>query len=658
MASARNRRSDAESVIWPQVLLVVAVVALTLIGFVMIYSASQVTILSEAATNYYADTEAGQYLRDTISYSDYIAQQNPSAKLISQFIYSLAGIFIAVAIWFMLPRSGWKGAVVKGYWGVCVALLVITFLFGTAALGAQRWIVIGPLSLQPSEFAKIAIVLMAANLMDDLNEGDEFNSVMIRAALYVAAPTLFLLFTQSDLGTTIIIFVGVYAVLWFGGAPGKLMLAIAGVAVLAVIAIVLFGSGYRQDRFVVYNPWNDGEGGRGNGYQTIHSFYAFAEGGLFGVGLGNSSEKYDYLPEAETDFVFSIIGEEFGMLGALVVIALFCCILFAGMRLVPAAGIPYKAFEAAGFNRNHPLTLPKAIMKIQRSTKLARKWFSEVHPDCVVGFGGYVCIPVARAAEQCGIPVVVHEQNSVMGMANKYLARRARAVCLTYDHAARALSDKSHVVLTGNPVRASVFAATRAEGRAAFGVPEDARMLLVTGGSLGARHLNAAIVQRKDMLLGYPDLHIVHVTGPKELDSVTEQLALTDEQAKRWRLMGYTDQMGLAMAAADAIVSRAGATSLAEISARHIPALLVPFPYATEDHQTMNARACVEAGAAFLVADADVEGAQFTDYLKTLVEDETARQRMSAAAAAAKTRDAAGLLADVVLKACESKSAQ
>ena len=297
-------------------------------------------------------------------------------------------------------------------------------------------------------------------------------------------------------------------------------------------------------------------------------------------------------------------------------------------------------------------------MKIQRSTKLARKWFSEVHPDCVVGFGGYVCIPVARAAEQCGIPVVVHEQNSVMGMANKYLARRARAVCLTYDHAARALSDKSHVVLTGNPVRASVFAATRAEGRAAFGVPEDARMLLVTGGSLGARHLNAAIVQRKDMLLGYPDLHIVHVTGPKELDSVTGQLALTDEQAKRWHLMGYTDQMGLAMAAADAIVSRAGATSLAEISARHIPALLVPFPYATEDHQTMNARACVEAGAAFLVADADVEGAQFTDYLKTLVEDEKARQRMSAAAAAAKTRDAAGLLADVVLKACESKSAQ
>ena len=336
-------------------------------------------------------------------------------------------------------------------------------------------------------------------------------------------------------------------------------------------------------------------------------------------------------------------------------------VLFAGTpggiesRLVPAAGIPYKAFEAAGFNRNHPLTLPKAIMKIQRSTKLARKWFSEVHPDCVVGFGGYVCIPVARAAEQCGIPVVVHEQNSVMGMANKYLARRARAVCLTYDHAARALSDKSHVVLTGNPVRASVFAATRAEGRAAFGVPEDARMLLVTGGSLGARHLNAAIVQRKDMLLGYPDLHIVHVTGPKELDSVTEQLALTDEQAKRWRLMGYTDQMGLAMAAADAIVSRAGATSLAEISARHIPALLVPFPYATADHQTTNAKAYVERGAALMIADADVESDEFATLVFDLVSSETLRDSMRKAAATFETQDAAAKLADVVLAAAKTR---
>ena len=121
-----------------------------------------------------------------------------------------------------------------------------------------------------------------------------------------------------------------------------------------------------------------------------------------------------------------------------------CEVRFAGTptgveaRLVREAGIPFTPFEAQGFNRNHPLTLPKAVLTIQKSTTLARRWFDEIQPDAVVGFGGYVCIPVARAAEQRGIPVVVHEQNSVMGMANKYLAKRAAAVCLTYEHASRA----------------------------------------------------------------------------------------------------------------------------------------------------------------------------------------------------------------------------
>ena len=326
-------------------------------------------------------------------------------------------------------------------------------------------------------------------------------------------------------------------------------------------------------------------------------------------------------------------------------------------RLVEQAGIPFTPFEAQVFDRAHLLTLPKALAKIQKSTKLARAWFDEVRPDVVVGFGGYVCIPVARAAEQRGIPVVVHEQNSVMGMANKYLAKRAAAVCLTYERAAEALSGdaRSRATVTGNPVRRSVFDATRAEGRAVFGVPEDALMLLVTGGSLGARHLNQAVVARKELLLSHPNLHVVHVTGPKELDAVTEALSLSPDEARHWHLHGFTDRMGAAMAAADAIVSRAGATSLAEISARALPALLVPFPHATEDHQTMNARACVGAGAAFMVADADVEGPEFERHLLSLVGDEGVRERMAAAARAQKTRDAAALLADAVAKAAGAR---
>lgn len=149
------------------------------------------------------------------------------------------------------------------------------------------------------------------------------------------APIAFLYETQSDLGTTIIIFIGILSVMWLGEVSMRSILLLLGVAfVLALVAT--FGTGYRTDRLVVYNPWGDGENGYGDGYQTIHSFYAFAEGGIFGVGLGNSREKFDYLPEAETDFVFSIIGEELGMIGALLVIALFLALLFAGLRIARA----------------------------------------------------------------------------------------------------------------------------------------------------------------------------------------------------------------------------------------------------------------------------------------------------------------------------------
>lgn len=334
-----------------------------------------------------------------------------------------------------------------------------------------------------------------------------------------------------------------------------------------------------------------------------------------------------------------------------------CDVRFAGTpqgveaRLVAEAGIPFTPFEAAGFNRNHPLTLPKAVAKIQRSTGRAKAWLAELGADVVVGFGGYVCIPVGRAAEKLGVPVVVHEQNSVMGMANKYLAKRAAAVCVTYAQSAPEGVDAARVHVTGNPVRRSVITSSRAEGRAMLGIPDGALMLLVFGGSLGARHLNEGIALMRDELLARDDVRVVHITGPKELDAVREALALAPAEAERWQLMGYQDRMGETLAAADVIVSRAGATSLAEISARAIPALLVPFPHATEDHQTTNARAYVDAGCALMMADAEVGTEAFRDQVRALLDDAALRASMAEAARAQETADAAAKLADVVLAA-------
>ena len=317
---------------------------------------------------------------------------------------------------------------------------------------------------------------------------------------------------------------------------------------------------------------------------------------------------------------------------------------------VKAAGIPFTPFEAEGFKRSHPMTIPHALRVDSKSTTAARKWFQEIKPDVVVGFGGYVTIPVGRAAFKLDIPLVVHEQNSVMGMTNKYLGKHAQSVCLTYEHAASGVADQSKVLVTGCPVRSSVFSSTREEGRSMLGIPQDARMLLVTGGSLGARHLNQALCAMKETLLAYDDLYVVHVTGPKEYDAVAEGLSLTPDEEKRWQLFGYTNEMPACMAATDMIVSRAGASSLAEISALGIPALLVPFPFAAEDHQTTNARSYVEAGCAHMIADAEVETPEFVRLVCELVEDADMRASMTAAARAQKTANAAEVLADEVMR--------
>lgn len=320
-------------------------------------------------------------------------------------------------------------------------------------------------------------------------------------------------------------------------------------------------------------------------------------------------------------------------------------------RLVKEANLPFTPFEAKGFNRNHPKTIFSAVRIIIKSTKLACAWFEEIKPDVVVAFGGYVCIPVGRAAKKMGVPLVVHEQNSVMGMANKYLAKTARAVALTYEVAGAPVADKEKLVVTGNPVRSSVLTSTREEGRSMLGIPEEASMLLVFGGSLGARHLNAAISSMKKDLLAIDNLYVVHITGPKELEAVEAVLALTEEEKKRYLVMGYQNRMGETMAACDMVVSRAGATSLAEISARCIPAILVPFPFATADHQTTNARSYVQAGAAWMMADDMVETPEFKELVLTFVDDEKARLKMSEAARGLETGNAASKLADVVLNA-------
>ena len=298
-------------ILGPRILLLLSVFALLLIGLVMVYSAGSIEAISLGNA--------------------------PTSYVVKQLAYGLVGCVAAFVLWRFFPYHVWAGKAVWVIWALAVMLLLATAAFGTEVLGAKRWLnIIGDYGIQPSEFAKIAFVLMMARILFDFRNGAlAVKDLFIQVGLLIVLPLFFLYRAQSDLGTTMICAVGILAVLWVGEVPLKAIAVIMG---LGVVFVVLASTvGYRQDRFLFLNPWDDGSNGYDKGYQLIHSFYAFSEGGLFGVGLGNSREKFLYLPEAETDFIFSIIGEELGMIGALAVIALFLVLLYAGIRIAQSA---------------------------------------------------------------------------------------------------------------------------------------------------------------------------------------------------------------------------------------------------------------------------------------------------------------------------------
>lgn len=328
--------------------------------------------------------------------------------------------------------------------------------------------------------------------------------------------------------------------------------------------------------------------------------------------------------------------------------------------LVPQAGFGLTSLDVTGFDRSRPWTLISALVRMRKAERTLGRHFAEVgRPDVSVGFGAYIELPLMRWCAKNDIPVVLHEQNSVPGLANKTSAAKATKVCVSLPVAIDAFKDRvgpsTQIVVTGNPVRRSVIDASREAGRAAFGIEDDQMMLLVFGGSLGARHLNEGMVALKDELLSRPDVRVVHSTGKELFDEVTSSLLLDDEQAKRWQVRPYIDNMGEALAAADLVLSRAGASSIAEIAALAVPSMLVPYPLATADHQTTNARYLVDAGAAVMIADDDIDSPAFAQQLLGLVDDEGRREQMRASARGLAQDQAASTLADQVELAAQGR---
>ncbi len=306
----------------------------------------------------------------------------------------------------------------------------------------------------------------------------------------------------------------------------------------------------------------------------------------------------------------------------------------AEAELVPAAGYPLDTLRVEGISRSNPLKAARAAARAAAAVRASRRILAGRRADAVLGAGGYVAGPVGLAAVLRGVPLVLAEADSHLGLANRMLAPRARRVCLAFPIAGR---DGERYRVTGRPVPPTVT--DRAGARARFGIGAGETCVLVFGSSLGARTLNRAA---PEAFAGAP-YRILHVAGTRDF----AELRPPDE---RYVLLEYLTPFGGALAAADLAVARAGG-SVFELAQYGLPAVLIPYPHATGNHQTANARWMAERGAAVVLPDAELTPQRLRAEVDALIGDPERREAMARASAALARPDAARAIAAELLEA-------
>jgi UDP-N-acetylglucosamine--N-acetylmuramyl-(pentapeptide) pyrophosphoryl-undecaprenol N-acetylglucosamine transferase len=325
--------------------------------------------------------------------------------------------------------------------------------------------------------------------------------------------------------------------------------------------------------------------------------------------------------------------------------------------LVPAAGYEIDYLRVSGLDRRNPVKAVAAAWRAGRAVGAARRLLSARRANVVVGGGGYVAGPAGLAAVRMGLPLVLTEADSHLGLANRLLARRARRVCLAFPIPGR---DGSPYLVTGRPVPRAVIEADSTVARRRFGIPGPADCVTIVGGSLGARSINLAAFDAFNRLeRGLPHDHvgqpwILHVTGRRDYAELRRRW---DEQGspERYTPIQYEPNLGDVLAAADLVVGRAGG-SVMEIAAAGRPAILIPYPHATGDHQTTNARWMADGGAAVVIPDRELTAERLSVEIAELLSDEDRLRAMSIAARRLAKPDAAERIAREVLGATRRDS--
>ncbi|HLV46413.1 MAG TPA: undecaprenyldiphospho-muramoylpentapeptide beta-N-acetylglucosaminyltransferase [Flavobacterium sp.] len=306
-----------------------------------------------------------------------------------------------------------------------------------------------------------------------------------------------------------------------------------------------------------------------------------------------------------------------------------CEILFVGakdkmeMQKVPQAGYKIEGLWIAGIQRKLTLENLKFPFKLMSSLAKSRKIIKDFKPDVAIGTGGFASGAVVKVAAQMGIPTVIQEQNSYPGITNKLLGKKAKAVCVAYEGLDK-FFPKDKIVFTGNPVRQDLLNVTenRLEGLKHFGLNPDKKTLLVLGGSLGARRINQLIEKEMDFMLNQ-DIQIIWQCGKFYFEEYKKY-----NEKEHVQVLSFIDRMDLAYATADMIISRAGASSVSELSIVGKPTIFIPSPNVAEDHQTKNAKAVADKNGAILLRESELNE-KFETVFSDLVSNENRQKTLS-----------------------------
>lgn len=334
-------------------------------------------------------------------------------------------------------------------------------------------------------------------------------------------------------------------------------------------------------------------------------------------------------------------------------------ILFVGarnkmeMKRVPEAGYDIVGLDIVGFDRKNPLKIIPALWRLSRSILKARKILKNFKPQIAVGVGGYASGPTLKTANWLGIPTLIQEQNSYAGVTNRLLAKKAAKICVAYD-GMETFFPKEKIVLTGNPCRQDLSdpAIKREEAIEFFKLDPSKKTILVVGGSLGAQTINNTLGRGIEKI-AESDIQVIWQCGASYITELTLRIESAGSPPNI-RLYSFISRMDLAYKAADLVISRAGASSISELSLLGKPVILIPSPNVAEDHQTKNANALVEQDAAILITDKNASQKLLSTAMETVLDEDKLKELAQNISKLAQ-HNSAERIVDEIIKIIEKK---